>query len=191
MATLLDRVLVVDVEATCWETREEQGDRPNEVIEIGIAELVVATGEVRDVFSYIVKPKFTTVSPFCTQLTGWTQEEVNEGADIGSVIAAIKHDYHLDKDNVWCSYGEYDRVKLGSLGGGSLKALYGIERHHNIFAQMRHFNVKTLFALKHKLKREIGMDRALALVGETLEGRHHNGADDAANIAKLVRCVLA
>jgi inhibitor of KinA sporulation pathway (predicted exonuclease) len=37
----------------------------------------------------------------------------------------------------------------------------------------------------------MGMDRMLQHIGEKLEGRHHNGADDAANIAKIVRKVLA
>jgi inhibitor of KinA sporulation pathway (predicted exonuclease) len=191
MAAILDRVFVVDVEATCWETREEQGDRPNEIIEIGICELIVKTGEIQNVSSYVVKPRFTTVSPFCTQLTGWTQEAVDEGADIVATLVAITEDYGLTKDHIWFSCGEYDRVKLGCGGQGSLRDLYGISSSQSLFDQMRHVNIKTLFALKYKMKREKGMEGMLAMINEKLEGRHHNGADDAANIAKIVRKVLS
>lgn len=191
MGAALDRVFVVDVEATCWETREEQGSMPNEVIEIGICVLDKVRGII-DVSSYVVRPKFTKVSPFCTQLTGWTQEAVDEGAGMLSTLLAIREDYKITKDNVWFSYGEYDRIKLDSVGRASLGELYGIPHNDNPFAQMRgHFNVKTLMALKEGLAKEMGMERALKFYGLTLDGRHHNGADDAANIAKIVSKVLS
>lgn len=193
MGAALDRVFVCDVEATCWETREEQGSQPNEIIEIGICVLDRIKGIV-DVSSYVVKPTYTTVSPFCTQLTGWTQEAVDEGAKMVDTLAAIREDYKITKDNVWFSFGEYDRVKLSSEleQKGGVLALYGIGRDKNPFAQMRgHFNVKTLMALKEGLSKEMGMERALKYYGLTLDGRHHNGADDAANIAKIVMKVLS
>lgn len=191
MGADLRKVFVIDVEATCWETREEQGDRPNEVIEIGICVFHPKTGVIDDISSYLVKPARTTISPFCTQLTGWKPEDVQDAPDILTTVTAIQQDYGMTKDHVWLSCGEYDRVKLGVDGNGSLRGLYGIQRHQTIFAQMRHVNIKTVFALKYKLNKEIGMERMLAHIGETLDGRHHNGADDAANIAKIVRNVLA
>lgn len=191
MGAALDRVLVVDVESTCWETHEEQGNKPNEVIEIGICELIVETGEIRNPTSYIVKPRFSEVSQFCTNLTGWTQAEIDEGQDIADALSAVKSDFSLTKYNIWFSCGEYDRVKLGTFGNGSLADIYGFMIGSSIFDQMRHTNIKTLFALKYKLRKELGMAAMLKRAGLKLEGRHHNGADDAYNIAKLVRQVLS
>jgi inhibitor of KinA sporulation pathway (predicted exonuclease) len=188
--TKLNKVIICDVESTCWETREEQGDRPNEIIEIGICTLDIKSGKIDDVSSYIVKPRFTTVSPFCTQLTGWTQAEIDTGSDIIDAIAGIEHDYELTPEHLWFSCGEYDRVKLGMHGRGSLN-MYSLRDYTSIFAAMRHLNIRTLFALKHKLSKEVGMERMLQIINEPLEGRHHNGADDAANIAKIVRSVLS
>lgn len=191
MGADLSRILVVDIECTCWETSEEQGARPNEVIEVGICELHLRTGDCSLPRSYVVKPRFTEVSPFCTQLTGWTPEKVAAGVDIVDALQAIKRDYGPDRDTLWCSYGEYDRIKLASDGRASLSGLYGIHRSDNPFAKMRsHLNIKTLFAIKKGLREEVGMDKALRLAGFELEGRHHNGADDAFNIAKLARLVL-
>lgn len=192
MGANLSKVFVVDVEATCWETPEEQGTQPNEVIEIGICVLDLKSGLIRDGSSYVVKPLFTKVSPFCTQLTGWTQADVDGGADIVPTLVQIEQDYGISKHHVWFSCGEYDRIKLGCEGNGSLGRLYGVTRDVNPFERMRaHMNVKTLFAMKHRLPREMGMARMLSHIGEQLEGRHHNGCDDAMNIAKLVRHVLS
>lgn len=191
MGAKLDRVFICDVEATCWETRGEQGSQPNEVIEIGICVLELKTGKILDPSGHVIKPRFTTVSPFCTALTGWTQADMDKGVDIITVINQLATDYGFTKNHVWFSCGEYDRVKLGSSGMGSLLSLYGLEREDNPFALMRHVNIKTLFALKHKLQKEISMARMLQQIGEKLDGRHHNGCDDALNIAKIVRHVLS
>ena len=194
MGANLTKIFVVDIEATCWETPEEQGTQPNEIIEIGICELRVKSREIVNKRSYLVKPGRTKVSPFCTQLTGWTQEAVDHGSNILSVLTHIRDDYGISKHHVWASFGEYDRVKLSSDEdqSGGLCDLYGIRREQNPFAQMRaHLNIKTLMALKEKLQKEMGMARALQYYGLPLIGRHHNGADDAWNIARIADKVLS
>lgn len=196
MGAKLNRVLIVDVEATCWKTPEEQGTKPNEIIEIGTCFLELKTGNINTPHSYIVKPQHSEVSKFCTELTGWTQADIDKGQDISKVISYIEQDLQLSKHHLWFSCGEYDRIKLSSYGipfdgSASLCGLYGISEKQNIFARMRaHINIKTLFALKYKLSREMGMARMLSHIGETLEGKHHNGMADAMNIAKIVRNVF-
>lgn len=189
----LSRILVVDVEATCWETREDQGMFPNEIIEIGMCSLNIDTLEVSGKSTYLVKPQFSHVSPFCTELTGWTQTSVQYAPEIDEVLQNITTDFKMTKDTVWASYGEFDRVKLSSDVGlkSGLYGLYEIERFMNPFASARtHLNVKTLMAFKEKLSNEMSMERALKYYGIELEGRHHNGADDAWNIAKILKKVL-
>lgn len=189
----LSRILVLDCEATCWETRDEQGDRPNEIIEIGICEFIIKTKEVQKIKSYPVRPRFTTVSEFCTSLTGWTQEQVDAAHDIANVLKTIGEDYEITSKTSWASYGAFDYRKLSSDKDlrGSVGWLYGIAAANNPIAQMTNYiNIKNLMAYKEGLKNELGMDRALKFYNETLEGRHHNGADDAANIAKILRKVL-
>jgi inhibitor of KinA sporulation pathway (predicted exonuclease) len=192
MGAALDVGFVVDIEATCWETREEQGNKPNEVIEIGLSKLHYETGEVTKFPSYVVRPRFTEITPFCTQLTGWTQEQImDQGKDIARVLREIKAEHGIQPEHVWYSCGNYDKNMLSSKTQKGVGALYGIKADVNPFDIMQqHVNVKTLFALKHKLKREIGMDAMLKMMGESLEGRHHNGADDSFNIAKIVKHVL-
>ena len=192
MSALLDIGFVVDIEATCWDTKEEQGNKPNEVIEIGVAVLEYETGKVIDRASLVVRPRFTTVSPFCTELTGWTQEAiVEQGCDIARAFQKFKTQFNPKPDHVWYSCGQYDKNMLSSKTQKGVGALYGIQADVNPFDMMNHVNVKTLFALKHKMKKEKGLEGMLNILGEKLEGRHHNGSDDAFNIAKIVNHVLS
>lgn len=192
MSTNLRRVIVVDIEATCWETRLEQAELPNEVIEIGACSLDLVTGEITDKISICVKPQFSTISPFCTMLTGWTQTAVDEGVNIKNALNIFTDHFKITKDTVWASYGAYDRIKLSSGSENGLGRLYAIDWNDNPFEIMRtHINIKTLMGLRFRLKKEMGLERALAHFNESLEGRHHSGADDAFNTAKVLRHVLA
>lgn len=192
MGSDLRRVIVVDVEATCWETRELQGSMPNEVIEIGACEYNIKTGEISNRGSIAVAPRFTKVSEFCTQLTGWTQEQVDaDGLPMVEALAEFKDMYRIDELTVWGSYGDYDRQMLSSVTRKGVNQ-YGIKAVDNPFDIMRqHINIKTLFGLKFKLGREVGLGKALAQLKMEFEGRHHNGADDALNIAKVLSRTLA
>ena len=200
MAADLSEILVVDVESTCWngdydlypEERElKPAEMVNEVIEIGVAALNIKTRGVTQRASIVIKPQFSKVSRFCTELTGWKQEQVDEeGLTIEQALDEFEKMFQ-PKGKVWCSYGEYDRWMLSSTTRQGLK-MYGIKPESNPFDQMRgHFNIKTLMALKHKLNREMGMAKALNYYGLKLEGRHHNGADDAWNIAQIASKVLS
>jgi inhibitor of KinA sporulation pathway (predicted exonuclease) len=77
MAKKLDKILVVDLEATCWNGPIPEG-MVNEIIEIGVCLLDVNTGEITDNRGIIVKPEHSVVSEFCTELTTITPELVEK-----------------------------------------------------------------------------------------------------------------
>lgn len=56
MAQKLDKVLVVDIEATCWEGANPPG-MENDIIEIGVCLLDVNSGEITDNLGILVKPE--------------------------------------------------------------------------------------------------------------------------------------
>ena len=172
---LLDLLLVIDIEATCWEGEPPTGQE-NEIIEIGICTLDVATGQRREKRSLLVKPERSQVSPFCTQLTTLTQEQVDQGMSFMDACKILQDEY-LSRERIWASYGDYDRAQFERQCRTRQMAYpFG----------SRHINIKTLFAVCYGLSHEVGMARALDVAGLTLEGTHHRGDDDAWNIAALV-----
>lgn len=170
----LDRVLVVDVEATCWDGDPPAGET-SEIIEIGVCELDVESGERLGKHSILVRPERSTVSAFCTSLTTLTAEQVSTGVTYAEACAVLRGQFR-SRDRVWASYGDYDRKQF--------------ERQGNYPFGPRHVNVKTLFALSRVLPREVGLAEALAVAGLPLEGTHHRGDDDAWNIAALFGGIL-
>jgi inhibitor of KinA sporulation pathway (predicted exonuclease) len=181
MAKRLDLILVVDIESTCWEGDPPRGEE-NEIIEIGVCTLEVASGRRRDKRSILVRPERSRVSPFCTALTTLTQAQVDAGVSFKEACATLKGELKA-QDRLWASYGDYDRrmFERQCLGTG-VAFPFG----------PGHLNVKSLFAVVHALPREIGMAEALERTGAALEGTHHRGGDDAWNIASiLARLLLA
>ncbi len=179
MAKLLDQILVVDIESTCWE-----GDIPpteeSEIIEIGICVLDLPSQKRIEKRSILVRPEYSKVSPFCTKLTTLTQEQVDSGVTFREACRILRKEYN-SKKRTWASYGDYDRRKFER---------QCIDRKMGYPFGPTHINVKNLFALKYGFQREPGMAQALQEASLPLEGVHHRGGDDAWNIACLLQKIL-
>ena len=171
-------VLVIDLEATC-----DDGDglpaSDMEIIEIG-AVWATAEGNVLDTFQALVRPVVRPqLTPFCRQLTNIQQADV-DGALLFPTVAARLASFaqrHQAPGATWGSWGQFDAKQLAR----------DCERHgiQNPLAAFEHVNLKRRFAKARKIK-EVGMARALQMVGLPLDGSHHRGLDDARNIAKLL-----
>lgn len=172
---LLDRILVVDVEATCWDGAVPEG-QTSDIIEIGLTVLDVPTATRLDRVGILVRPQRSAVSAFCTELTTLTQRDVDGGVAFAEACEVLRTEYRAH-ERVWASWGEYDR-QMFERQCADLDVRYPFGS--------RHLNVKTLFALAHGLPRELGMAAGLAHAGRRLEGTHHRGVDDAWNIAGLL-----
>ncbi len=179
----LSRILVIDLEATCWRGPRPPGEEP-EVIEIGNAILHVGDLRVESGPEILVRPSRSTVGEFCAELTGITQQMVDEGGLPFVDAIEVLRQAHGDLGRVvWASYGEYDRRKLTEEC-----------QHHDMESPLgqTHLNVKRLVALSAGWDREEGMAGAMRRLGvEPIPGsRHHRGSDDAANIGRLLGMVL-
>jgi inhibitor of KinA sporulation pathway (predicted exonuclease) len=174
---------VVDVEATCWEGDPPPGEE-HEIIEIGLTVVDVSAGRRVSRHRVLVRPVRSTVSDFCTELTGLTQAEVERGVTFAEACRILVEEYEAG-ERPWASWGEYDRrqfARQSQADGVAYPFGYPTERTHT--------NAKAVFAATYGLRRKPGMDRALQIAGLPLEGRHHRGEDDAWNIAALVLDLL-
>lgn len=179
MARLLDQIIVIDIECTCWQDNPPPGQE-SEIIEVGICTLDVASGERRQKRRTLVRPTRSTVSEFCTQLTTLTQAQVETGVSFSRVCSLLQDEYRAS-ERVWASYGDYDRNQFQ-------RQCYTSGIVYPFGAS--HINIKTLFALTHKLRYEVGLPQALEMLDLPLEGAHHRGGDDAWNAAAILSRLL-
>jgi inhibitor of KinA sporulation pathway (predicted exonuclease) len=175
----MNAIVVVDVEATCWPKEPPPGQQ-SEIIEIGVAVVDLDTLEIAETGSILVKPTRSKISPFCTQLTTLTQADVDAGVSFHEACATLQQTYHTH-ERAWGSWGNYDR-RMFETQCASFYVDYPFSAIH--------VNLKSLFAEKYRLHRQIGMVRALEAVKLPLEGTHHRGGDDARNIARLLLLML-
>ncbi|MFD0306719.1 exonuclease domain-containing protein [Streptomyces sp. NPDC127119] len=168
-------VNVVDVEATCWAGSQPAGE-VSEIIEIGLTVVDLHAGERLARHRILVRPARSTVSEFCTELTGFTQHEVEQGVTFAEACQLLAAE-HCAGVRPWASWGDYDRHQF-TRQCQATGAPYPFGH--------RHTNAKAVFTKAHGLRKRPGMARALEIAGRRLEGRHHRGEDDAWNIAALV-----
>lgn len=179
MKKLNDKVLIVDVESTCWNDTPPVNAQ-SEIIEIGIAVLNRDTLRIEEKRSIIVRPITSTVSSFCTELTTLTQEIVDTGISFSEACKILRKEYKSDQ-RLWMSWGDYDR-----------KMFERMAKLHSVrypFGQ-RHLNAKVLYGLFKNLDRDPGMPQGLQGEGLKLTGTHHRGHDDAENIARIVASAI-
>lgn len=175
----MDRsILVIDLEATCWETKEEKEINKNEIIEIGWCSLDLKTLQSTKQGSIIVKPINSVVSPFCTKLTTLTQEDVDTGVTFEKACTDMQN-YLQSKQCIWASYGDWDRIMFEKQCR-SFGVPYPFLSHH--------MNVKDMFMFA--TGRAKGMAGALSELGLKLVGTHHRGVDDAYNIAQILAVLI-
>ncbi len=176
---LLDEILIIDLEATCWRDDPPPGES-SEIIEIGLCVLNLKTLERTHKRSLLVRPERSAVSEFCTELTTLTQAEVDAGMTLAEACRILQ-DTYLSRRRTWASFGDYDRRMLQRC----------CEQSGIPFPMGRtHLNVKNLHALVYGLESEEELVSTLARHGHSLVGTHHRGHDDAWNIALVLAEIL-
>lgn len=173
-----ERILVIDIESTCWATPEEQGNQISEIIEIGLCGIIQNTRQIYSNDALVIKPTRSTVSEFCTDLTGWTQEKLNNGISYTDAVGVLKKEYD-SKNQIMASWGKYDD-----------KMFYAMSELHRCAYPFNndHLNVKALFGAKFGYV--CSVEDALKALGMEFHGRPHSGIDDAFNIATILTRLL-
>lgn len=182
MGNDLRKILVVDLEATCWANDPEKQQRVSEIIEIGGAVLNTSTLKIEKAFDHYVWPiDHPEITCFCTELTGITEKILEKnGQDFHTRCYQI---LQYCKDNgivTWGSWGNYDRAKVET------QCL----NYKDYPFPYNHINIKILEAMVVGRRGGKSVTRALENWGLKFEGRPHNGYDDAYNIARILREII-
>jgi inhibitor of KinA sporulation pathway (predicted exonuclease) len=168
------KYIIVDLEATCWETKDQK--TKNEIIEIG-AVSVNANKQVEGQFNVFVKPRLNPqLSDFCKKLTSITQADVDGAPSFPQALEKFQQWINLEENYVLCSWGFYDKTQFN----------WDCELHQLDTAWLKpHISLKHQYARIKSLSRPPGMKQALEKERLPLTGIHHRGIDDALNISRI------
>ncbi|KAF8061507.1 ribonuclease H-like domain-containing protein [Lyophyllum atratum] len=209
--------LVLDVEATCQQGTDF--NFPNEIIEFPVCLMrwkdrtddhKASQLEVVEEFRSFVKPTWQpTLSQFCTDLTGITQEQVDCAPLFPAVLASfqkfmIKHGL-IDEGTgdrlirfCWCSDGPFDirdfvvkqcfisKVPMpGWIQGDVLDVRTSVLDW--LHSREPPKNTPAAKVWDGPRRRTLNISAQLKALGlPSFEGRQHSGIDDSRNIAKIV-----
>ena len=192
---LFQYLIVLDFEATCWENKQNQPHQ-GEIIEFPAVLLDCHTGKIEDTFHYYVLPtECTTLTEFCRNLTGISQETVNKSDPLCAVMKLFSDwlkSLCVTKDIVINPVTEQSGKKHATFVTWSdwdlgTQLLYECKRK-SVF-RASHFNAwidVRLSYRKYYRSKPQGLNGALEERGMLFVGREHSGIDDAKNTARLV-----
>lgn len=166
-----NRILCIDVEMTCWEGAPPPGE-VSEMIALGIVDLRTDDLEIKRAQQFLIRPQFSTVSPFCSILTGITPKEAEAAPPLAEVLATVRKSFGQGD---WCAWGRDDEMIRDSCGRAGVAFPFpGL--FHDVSAQVR-----LLLGLTYRP----GLDEALARLNLDFEGPAHDALADARNLARL------
>lgn len=181
-------LLIIDLEATCFEDHDKPENFISEIIEFGC--VLHDTNENKNIDEYCTFSKpvlFPVLSEFCTKLTTITQEDVK---DAPLIEAALKQVFdwvetHQSSQPVFASWGDYDKNKITNTCRANRVHCPLGDDHINLKKEFFVF-YQDKFPKSKKYSRPFGLAKALDFLKIPLEGTHHRGIDDAKNMSKIV-----
>lgn len=167
--------IIYDLEATCWDGNPMNLEQ--ETIEIG-AILLNEWGEELGSYNRFVKPILHPyLSPFCTNLTSITQQNVNSAKTFPHVIEEFKDWAGIyEEEYLLCSWGNFDRIMFERDC-----ALHQLDEDWCEY----HIDLKKQYQQFRKAKKPVGLLSALTKEGFEFDGIHHRGISDAENLTKI------
>jgi inhibitor of KinA sporulation pathway (predicted exonuclease) len=175
MARELERMLVVDLELTCG-----KGDFDREIIEIGYAVLDLLSLNILSRGKHYVKPRKSKITPYCTALTGITQEFIDQNG------------IPLERATKLMVRDGFRAMSWGSWGIGDLEAMQKeCELKKAVYPFGIHYtNIQFIYSMLKGREAKTNLKNALCEAGITPEGVWHSGEADAVNTAALLAHTL-
>lgn len=180
MAEGSNYIIVVDIESTCWLSGQVPEGQHSEIIEIGYTLFNYQHNLLGEKGSVVVKPQHSTVSPFCTNLTGWTQEKLDtQGVTFQEACTRLTTELYSEH-KTWASFGDYDRAMFEKMC-----QIYGVKYPFS----PQHLNIKAISMAM--LGKRMGVGKTITKLGLDFEGIQHSGMWDSWNAARILQHLTA
>lgn len=196
----IDYLAILDFEATCDNNVKFD---VQEIIEFPTVFVSTQNGKTQRIFHTHVRPEVhPTLTPFCTELTGITQEMV-DGAQVTLAQALEQHQEFLEQHGFVHAFDPGRKEKpnhctfvYATCGDWDLQTCLPDQWAYLQTppspippALTGWINLKVPFQQICKTK-AFGMTNMLRHLGLPLEGRHHSGIDDCKNLARIVQALI-
>mgnify|MGYP001580419837 CR=1 FL=1 len=164
----------------------EMNQPSGRIIQIGAVVCNPLSGDILEEFNrYILLPAGEQLSEFITNLTGITDATLLQAVPLTKAYEDLVqlHTRHNCYRNPITWGGGDSAVLRTQLGLDDEKFLFG----------RRWWDMKTVFqmyCLKHDIKLQAGLAKALTRVGLQFNGRKHDGLADAKNTARMAHFLL-
>ena len=171
-------IIVLDLEASCWDNSQRIPREESEIIEIGAVKLN-QDYEILEEFDTFVRPTFhPAISDYCTQLTSIKQSDVSNASEF--IDAMSKFEAWCGNDVQFMSWGFYDRNQI-------IREC-NWKKYKGKMPQLINNHVSA----KHKIMSfenvaRLSLDAALKRFKMQFEGTPHRGIDDTRNIVKVIK----
>lgn len=193
-ATPLRHYVVLDFEATCDKPTTPM---PQEIIEFPSVLLDAGMKQVAEFESFVRPTHHPVLTPFCTELTGIEQAQVDAAqtfpevfkvhqAWLGSNSLQVTPADGEPLDHAFITCGDWDLQTMLPAQLSATEPVIGFVPH----AYRRWINIKKPFAAWNGGSVKGGMLGMLKALDLELEGRHHSGIDDCRNIARIAQALV-
>lgn len=177
----MDRIAIIDLECTCDDTGEIIPRHEMEIIEIGCV-IADIKGNTYNEFNCFVKPVIHPIlTSFCTQLTSISQDQVNNGLSFEKALTGLDDFLFNENINMWGSWGGFDANQIRKDIRNNR-----IRETSFPFLRLPHTNLSAEYVIQNKLKKKVGVRKALSQNKMNFIGVPHRGIDDVRNIARLL-----
>lgn len=172
--TRLDRVLAVDFELTCWDGVPPEGQSA-EIIDIGVVEICVETLAVIRSQRFLVKPLWSEVSDYCTDLTGITPTMLRkQGRPLPEIASTLAKKWGSGS-KLWLAWGR-DNLAIERDA-----KRHGIE---NPFSAA-YLNAGLEYSIEWAAGENIGLHSAMTHLGIEPGESRHSALNDAEDLAAV------
>jgi len=157
------RALFIDVEMTCWKGEIPPGQR-REIIEFGLVEVDTAELVILREATYLVRPRVSEVSEYCTALTGITPQEVKrDGRPLEEVLRTMAKDFGPARKPLLAWGNDWVCLQEDCEAAGCV----------NPFPREAFTDIGRVGTLLWGSGGRLGLDKARAILGlESPDGRH-------------------
>lgn len=170
------KFILFDIEATCWDGYHSNGIQ--EIIELG-ALSYNRFGEENGSFIHLVRPEINPrLSQFCKELTGITQQDVDDAAVFENVYQKFEEWVEPDVDTWFVSWGTFDLEILNEACSRTVNDASMIQNHVDL--QSKYTQLKSLTP-------RTSLAKAVEIEEWDFEGSPHRAMPDTRNMAHIFR----